>query len=339
VIDLLVAGGGPAGLATAIHARLAGLTATVVEPRATPIDKACGEGLMPGAVRSASALGVTLTGHPLHGIRYLDARHSAEARFRAGPGLGVRRTRLHAALAARAADLGVPIVAGRVREVTQTQDAVYAAGFTARYLAAADGLHSPVRRALGLHRPPPPHLPQRHGLRRHFTLPPWTDHVEVHWSPRAEAYVTPLGPDRIGVAVLTADRAPFDQLLPCFPALYDRLHGAPASPVRGAGPMRQGAAARVAGRVLLIGDAAGYLDALTGEGVALALACAPHLVDCVRRERPQAYEHAWRAACRRQRLLTAGLLWLRHRPATAHRIVPTAARLPALFGLVVNQLA
>lgn len=49
MIDLLIAGGGPAGLATAIHGALAGLEVVVVEPRPTPIDKACGEGLMPGA--------------------------------------------------------------------------------------------------------------------------------------------------------------------------------------------------------------------------------------------------------------------------------------------------
>ncbi|MFY9851080.1 MAG: FAD-dependent oxidoreductase, partial [Trebonia sp.] len=50
MIDVLVAGGGPAGLATAIRCAQAGLSVTVAEPRAVPIDKACGEGLMPSAV-------------------------------------------------------------------------------------------------------------------------------------------------------------------------------------------------------------------------------------------------------------------------------------------------
>ena len=58
-VDVLVAGGGPVGLAVAIEARLAGLRTVVVEPRATPIDKACGEGLMPGAVADLAALGVS----------------------------------------------------------------------------------------------------------------------------------------------------------------------------------------------------------------------------------------------------------------------------------------
>ncbi|MDI5963042.1 NAD(P)/FAD-dependent oxidoreductase [Streptantibioticus silvisoli] len=343
MIDLLVAGGGPAGLATAIHARLAGLDVTVVEPRGAPVDKACGEGLMPGAVRAAAALGITPPGQSLRGIRYLDCRDGeprcAEAAFRTGPGLGVRRTALHDAFAARAAQLGIPVVAGRVGTVSQTGNSVSAAGHTARYLAAADGLHSTVRHALGLHRPAGPRHPSRYGLRRHFAVPPWTDHVEVHWSPRAEAYVTPVGAGLVGVAVLTGDREPFDRLLPRFPVLCRRLRGADATAVRGAGPLRQTATARVAGRVLLVGDAAGYLDALTGEGIALALACAPRLVECVLADHPQHYERAWRAASRRYRLLTASLLWLRHRPLAAPRIVPTAARLPLLFGALVNQLA
>ena len=69
-IDLLVAGAGPAGLATALYAVAAGWSVTVVDPRPSPIDKACGEGLMPGAVAALSALGVPVNGHPFHGIRY-----------------------------------------------------------------------------------------------------------------------------------------------------------------------------------------------------------------------------------------------------------------------------
>ena len=106
VIDLLVAGGGPVGLAVAIRGRLAGLDVTVVEPRSTPVDKACGEGLMPSAVRGLRDLGVEVDGHPFAGIGYVAGHRRVEARFADGPGLGVRRTTLHAALAARADDVG-----------------------------------------------------------------------------------------------------------------------------------------------------------------------------------------------------------------------------------------
>ncbi|WP_371483170.1 NAD(P)/FAD-dependent oxidoreductase [Kitasatospora sp. NBC_00315] len=338
MIDLLVAGGGPAGLATAIHAALAGLEVVVAEPRPAPVDKACGEGLMPAAVGALAGLGVPIGGVPLLGIRYLDAHRQAEAHFRGPPGRGVRRTDLHAALARRVAELGVPVLPLRVGAVCQSGDSVTAAGITARYLAAADGLHSPIRRQLGL-TAHPGHRPPRYGLRRHFAVPPWSDCVEVHWSDRAEAYVTPVGPGLVGVAVLTGDRAPFDRHLAGFPQLAARLPAGAATAARGAGPLRQRARTRVAGRVLLVGDAAGYVDALTGEGIAMALGAAAQLVHHVVAGRPQEYERAWRRVSRRYRLLTGSLLWLRGQPRLAARIVPTAVRYPALFAAGVNRLA
>lgn len=337
MIDLLIVGGGPAGLATAIHAALAGLDAVVAEPRAAPIDKACGEGIMPGGVRALAALGVSVEGSPLRGIRYLDERRQAEAAFRTGQGLGVRRTVLHEALAARVRELGVPVLPLRVTDLSQNADGVTAGGLTARHLVAADGLHSPIRRRLGLELPDP--RPPRYGLRRHFAVPPWTDHVEVHWSAHSEAYVTPLGAELLGVAILTGLRAPFEQQLAAFPALAGRLPARAATAVRGAGPLRRLVRARVAGRVLLVGDAAGYVDALTGEGVALALAGAAELVRCVRAGRPPEYERAWRRTSRRHRLLTETLVRARAHALLGPRIVPAAARLPGLFSAVVNQLA
>ncbi|MEV4612641.1 NAD(P)/FAD-dependent oxidoreductase [Kitasatospora sp. NPDC049258] len=343
MIDLLVAGGGPAGLATAIRAAQAGLEAVVAEPRPAPVDKACGEGLMPSAVRALGELGVSVPGRPFHGIRYLDAAGpgpGAAAEFRAGPGLGVRRTVLHAALARRAEELGVRVLPVRVREFRQSRFTVTAAGLTCRHLVAADGLHSATRHALGLHRPPDPAIEPRYGLRRHYAVAPWSELVEVYWSARAEAYVTPLGAGLVGVAVLTCDRAPFEEQLGRFPALAARLAGAAAcTAVRGAGPLRQGARARVRGRVLLVGDAAGYLDALTGEGVSVALASAEALVRCVAAGRPEQYERAWRRASRSYRLLTGTLLWARRQPLLAPRIVPAAAGLPGVFRAGVNLLA
>lgn len=336
MIDLLVVGGGPAGLATAIHAARAGLDVAIAEPRPAPIDKACGEGLMPGAVQALAGLGVVVPGHPIRGIRYLDDQRQAEARFRHHHGLGVRRTALHQALSQRAADLGIPVHPVRSTAVTQHGDHVTAAGLTARYLAAADGLHSPIRRQLGLDLPDP--RPPRYGLRRHYAVDPWTDCVEVHWSARSEAYVTPLGPGLTGVAVLTGERAAFDEQLAAFPALRRRLAAPAATTVRGAGPLRQRVRARVGGRVLLVGDAAGYIDALTGEGISLALSAAAELVRCVRADRPEAYERAWLRASRRHRLLTDCLVRARSLPRLAPRIVPAAALLPRLFTAVVNQL-
>src|SRR5690554_7982359 len=124
MIDLVVVGGGPVGLAAAIEARFAGLSVVVIEPRTGPIDKACGEGLMPGAVPLLERLGLQLAGHPLAGVGYYDSSHRVEHRFTTGSGLGVRRTALHAALAERATELGVGFVAGRADAVEQHQDSV-----------------------------------------------------------------------------------------------------------------------------------------------------------------------------------------------------------------------
>jgi flavin-dependent dehydrogenase len=340
--DLLIAGGGPAGLATALHAVRAGLDAVVAEPRPAPVDKACGEGLMPGAVRALAALGLEVPGRPLTGIRYVQGGRRAEAAFRHGPGLGARRTDLHGVLHRAVLDAGVPVLPLTVGEVRQdgTGVTVPGTGLRARWLVAADGLHSPLRRRLGLGLPSPAVPAPRYGLRRHYAVPPWSSSVEVHWGAGAEAYVTPLGPELVGVALLTARRAPFATQLRDFPELAARLpEGAAVTAVRGAGPLRQRARTRVHGRVLLVGDAAGYIDALTGEGVSLALTGAQALIANLRRGTPDRYESDWRRATRRHRLLTDLLLRARHRPALAHRITPAAERLPALFAAAVNALA
>ncbi|MFF8433779.1 NAD(P)/FAD-dependent oxidoreductase [Streptomyces bacillaris] len=336
MIDILIAGGGPAGLAAAIRAARAGLEAVVVEPRPAPVDKACGEGIMPGGLTALHALGVHPAGHPLRGIRYTDGLRTAQAPFRGAYGLGVRRTALHTALHERAEALGVRIVEGKVREVRQDGHTVTAAGLTARWLIAADGLHSPLRRALGLDHPVPG--PGRYGLRRHYRTAPWSDLVEVHWSPHAEAYVTPVDDHLVGVAVLSRDRRPYADHLAAFPDLAARLAGPGATPVRGAGPLRQRACGPRAGRVLLVGDAAGYTDALTGEGIALAVATATAAVGCLVAGRPEEYPARWRRATRRYRLLTHALLGAAGHPATRPLIVTAAHRAPALFRMAVRAL-
>ena len=335
--DLLIAGGGPVGLATALYAARAGLDVSVAEPRDGVIDKACGEGLMPGAVAALTDLGVPLDGHPITGIRYVDGAHQAEATFRHGPGRGVRRTTLHLALASAALANGVETEQRAVREVEDRGDHLLVDGAPTRYLVAADGLHSPVRRMLGLDAPVAGH--RRFGQRCHVSMPPWSSMVEVHWARSGEAYVTPVGEDRVGVAVLSDERRGLADLLGDFPALADRLAGHPTERVRGAGPLRQRARRRVAGRVLLVGDASGYVDALTGEGIALGLAQGRAAVGAVLAGRPQAYELAWHRLGWRHALLTQGLLIATRHPALRPLLVPAAARVPGVFGLAVNQLA
>ena len=344
--DVLVAGGGPSGLATAILARQAGLRAAVVEPGVGVIDKACGEGLMPSAVTILrDELGVTPEPvFPFRGIRYVQGGSAAEAGFPdGGHGWGVRRLALHGAMRARAAELGVEWLQGRVTDIVQHADHVEAAGTRARVLIAADGLRSHIRAQLGLDLPPT--RPRRLGVRQHFFTRPWSDMVEVHWSADAEAYVTPVSEDTVGVAILYhppldagTGRTPFMRLLSGFPDLQARL-GQPASSVRGAGPFERQVRSRVAGRVLLVGDAAGYLDPITGEGLRLGFDAARAAIECILQDELPAYETRWKALSRRYWWMTDGLLRVsRVRPAR-RMMVPFLERAPFVMRTVLGTLA
>ena len=336
-VDVLVVGGGPVGLASAIEARLAGLTVALVEPRDGDVDKACGEGLMPGALPLLARLGVDPDGMPLRGVSYRTETRRADHLFRSGEGRGVRRTTLHRALADRATELGITRVAARVEAVQQTNSAVTAAGVTARYLLAGDGLHSSVRRQVGLERAV--RGSRRFGLRRHFAVAPWNDLIEVHWTREAEVYITPIAPGLTGVAVLGPPRTDFDTAVAAVPELAERLAGVDAvTEVRGAGPFRQRAAARTAGRVLLVGDASGYVDAITGEGLRLGFEQAHVAVAAVADDTPTRYEREWRRVTRDFRVLTHGLVAAAGSPLRGG-IVPAASALPGLYGAIVERLA
>ncbi|MGC0274692.1 NAD(P)/FAD-dependent oxidoreductase [Pseudactinotalea sp. Z1739] len=335
-VDLVIAGAGPAGLATALHAVAAGMSVVVREPREGVIDKACGEGVMPAGIAHLERLGVHPKGQDLKGVRYCAPGRQAEAHFLGPPGRGVRRTELHRALLQATREAGIPIEQTRVRAVESQARGVVVDGTVAGYLILADGLHSPGRRMLGLDRPT--RGPGRYGLRQHVRRAPWTDHVEVHWSAHAEAYVTPVAEDEVGIAILTSRRAPYETQLAEFTDLRARLAGAaPASSVRGAGPLRQHARRRVAGRVLLVGDAGGYLDAITGEGVSLALAQAQGAIEATVQDRPGNYERTWRRIVRRHSILTRVLMVAGASPLRPH-LVPAAQRLPWLFSAAVNEV-
>jgi menaquinone-9 beta-reductase len=344
--DLLVVGGGPAGLATAIGARQAGLEVTVLERFRPTLDKACGEGLMPDAAAHLRDLGVELgpgEAFPFRGIRYVDGPVTAEGIFPGAGGLGVRRLALHQALVCRAEEVGVRLIWGvGARSLAPGARDSYEGVETdqglirARWIVGADGLLSKVRRWAGLERGPGPL--RRFGVRRHYQRAPWTDFVEVHWGPGCEAYVTPAGPDLVGIALLwSGEKLGFDDLLGRFPVLRERLAGAePASRDRGAGPLHQRVRGVRRANLALVGDAAGYLDAITGEGLAVALHQAAALVDALRQGSLAGYSAASRRIHRLPDIMTSLMLALERRPRLRARAVRALAAEPALFSLLLG---
>jgi flavin-dependent dehydrogenase len=343
---LVIVGGGPAGLATALGARRAGFSVTVLERFHPVLDKACGEGLMPDAAAHLRSLGVELgpgEAFPFRGIRYVDGQAAAEGTFPGAGGLGVRRLVLHRALIRSAEAAGVRLLWGTgARGLAPGPSGTYAGVETdegvipARWIVGADGLLSRVRRWAGLEKRPG--FFRRFGVRRHYTLEPWTDCVEVHWGPGCEAYVTPVGPDLVGVAMLwSGAKAGFDDLLKRFPTLEERLAGAPiASRDRGAGPLHQRVRSVYRANLALVGDAAGYLDAITGEGLAVALHQSQALVEALRQGSLAGYSAASRRIHRLPDGMTSLMLFLERRPWLRARAIRALAAEPGLFSLLLG---
>jgi len=345
--DLVVVGGGPAGLATAILGRLDGLRVVVLERRRPPLDKACGEGLMPAGVRRLGEMGVVLPPAdwaPFAGVRFIDGELEAVARFGTGQGRGIRRTTLSAALVERALAVGVDLRfdadvtrwgADAAGGWAETRDGRY----DGRVLVGADGLHSRVRSLLG---GASARRHQRFGIRRHYAVAPWSHHVEVYFGDGFEAYVTPIGGGEVGVALLGESAVlRRHDLVASLPRLAAHLgDAAPTSASRGAGPLEQ-VVRHTAGRgVALVGDASGYVDALTGEGLTLAFAQARALVDTVVKGAPLAeYVVAHRALTRSYVELTRLLLAVTRRRAVRRAVIAALAEEPTTFERLLSAIA
>ncbi len=332
--DVFVVGGGPAGLAAAIAARQQGLRVTVADQASPPIDKACGEGLMPDSLQVVCRLGISLQraeAGSFRGIKFAGPEGSVAAAFPRGCGLGIRRVLLHRLFVEHAEALGIRMLwRSRVLLGRQTVT-VNGASVRSHWLIGADGQNSRVRDWAGLS--DGASRARRIALRRHFRVPPWSDYVEIHWGNEGQAYVTPVGADQICVALISRERfVSFEDGLLGFPELMERLAGAsPASEVRGALSISRRLREVWRGNVALIGEASGSVDAITGEGLALAFRQALALGPALAAGDLSPYTAAHRASSSLPEFMARSMLLLDTSALIRRRTLRALARDPSLF--------
>lgn len=344
MIDICVVGGGPTGLSAAIMASQAGFSVCLFEPKEGVIDKACGEGVMPTAIEILDEMGVKPEySHFFTGIRYLDDKNSVEGVFKEGAGRGIRRLALHEALLKRVKELPIEVIPTRVQNITEHPEHIDIEDISARFVLVADGLHSSIRRKLGLELPPKRRA--RMGVRRHFQIKPWSSYVEVYWGENCECYVTPVSETQVGVAIIYyQDHAPkgadkFEQLLKLFPRLAEKIQSAPhSSHSRGAGPFEQRLSSPQKGRIMFVGDSSGYLDPITGEGIRLGLVSAQKAVALIQSNDWRQYHREHWKLLRKYWFLTDGLLRLRQVPFLRRAMIPVLKFFPKIFSWIVSNL-
>jgi flavin-dependent dehydrogenase len=327
--DALIIGGGPAGLAAAIALRRKGLSALVVDHAHPPIDKTCGEGLMPDGIEHLRALGIELDlgrGRAFSGIRFINGEHTTGGRFPAGPGIGMRRTTLHEQLVTHAQNSGVILQWG-VKDRGSNR---------AAYIIGADGQNSVVRREAGLDSSRYDSF--RYGFRQHFQIQPWSEFVEVYWDTGKQIYIAPVGQCEVGVAVLTSNPAMrVREALACFPALARRFSGRPTLSRESGALTRNRRLQRVtAERVALLGDASGSVDAVTGEGLALAFAQARDLAEALARDDLSLYEKRHVQIFRRPRAMARLLMALSNNDSLRRRALHSSVARPEIFDTLLG---
>ncbi|MEZ4237676.1 MAG: NAD(P)/FAD-dependent oxidoreductase [Myxococcota bacterium] len=356
-------GSGPAGSAAALRLARLGHHVVMIDRLEHPRDKVCGEGLMPHGVAALAELGIDppLQAQRFRGIRWSAGGVTAIGVFPNGStGLGLDRRAFDQVMCSAAeaharVTLRAPLTA-RGLEVTDDGVAVQTdeGPISARVLVAADGLHSQVRLWVRLEREARGR--KRYGVRQHLRLAEGRaieEWVDVELVAGAELYLTPVGPQEVNVAAL-CERDAAKELKGeggssgalarwiASSMMVERFEGAQAiDEVRVTGPLRQVPSGVVADRVVLVGDAAGFLDGITGEGMSTSLASAALAAEVVSGAlkagsrcdaaalAPYAEAHA--ALVRDGRRLTEIILFGIGRRWIAERAVRNLARRPELF--------
>lgn len=337
--DVVVVGAGPAGLATAIAASRKGLRSVVVDCRKPPVEKVCGEGLLPQAISSLYKIGVRLAdhlGHPFTGIRFSDASSSVTAAIPRGEARGLRRSELHHLLVERATRAGVRFMWGaRLSEVDDRSMKAGDERISYQWLVGADGQNSIVRKWANLSSRRPAR--RRYGFRRHYSVAPWSSVVETHWGDGCQLIVTPTGREEICVVLLTRNpRLRIGAALGNFPEVAARLHKAePVSAEAGMATSLGRLPAVTRGRVALVGDASCTIDGIAGQGLCLAFQQAYALAEALAKEDMRYYEAAHRKISRMPVRMTRLLLLMDRSARVRRRALRLFAQRPALFARLI----
>jgi menaquinone-9 beta-reductase len=344
--DVLIAGGGPAGLAAAIGARRLGMRVMLVEAGVPgSIDKCCGEGLMPDGLAALRALGIRVPAAAagrFTGIEFHDGARVAQGGFRdGGVGFGIRRTTLHGLLADATDASGAECLFGT--KVTALADGgVLLNGqrkVRARWIVAADGYQSRIREWAGLNRGRVVRRVQRYGFRKHFAMANPPKFVELYFGVGFQAFVTPIGESEAGLAVTTSNPSfRVDRVLDALPALRERLGGQTSSE-RGAITGTHTLPAVWNGNVALLGDASGGVDSITGEGLCLALRQADALVHAIEKEDLDLYARAHQRILRAPRAMASLLLLLAEYPVVRRAAMSGLVRFPGVFDRLLSAHA
>src|ERR1019366_4460395 len=212
------------------------LRVVLAEGAVPPIDKPCGEGLMPDGVEALRDLGITIPegeAYPFRGIRFVSEGIRAEAAFPRGTAYGIRRTHLHRVLLDHATTCGVRLLWQAAVTGLHPEGALVAGKLVrARWVVGADGGSSRVRgwAKLDQHELDASRKKNRRfGFRRHYRVAPWTDFMELHWGRHCQIYVTPVSREEICLALVSSSpklRLRMDDALGEFPELSARLKDA-----------------------------------------------------------------------------------------------------------------
>lgn len=328
--DLLVIGAGPGGSALAAAAARRGLEVILVEASRHPRPKACAEYASPRLVEELALLGLaphawTAAAVPLDGMRLFVDGTASDLRYADAAGArsawGLDRLAFDALLAGHAAASGARLLE-ETRLVTLLRQGGRVAGaelvgaqgdlrVAARWVVGADGARSRTARLLGVERPV--RFPRRLGLVAHYSgVDELRRHGEMHVG--RGLYIglapTPNGELNVGMALpMAGGRAEdrFEAAIASLPRVARRLeHARRLTPIRGAAPIGHRVSDVAGPGWMLIGDAAGFVDPFTGEGIFRALRSARAAADTLAARDPAG---AYRAARRRAFSAKDALTW------------------------------